>query len=84
MKRLLLTLPLLFPTALSSQELHTFSNGEVADAEKINENFVDVDQRLRAIEDALQSVPFWGMFSHSCTGRHGFLHRSSSTTYGSN
>lgn len=39
MKRLLLTLPLLFPTALSSQELHTFSNGEVADAEKINENF---------------------------------------------
>ena len=62
MKRLLLTLPLLCPTALSSQELHTFSNGEVADAEKINENFVDVDQRLRAIEDALKSVPFGGCF----------------------
>ena len=39
MKRLLLSLILFFPTALAAQELHTFSNGEVADAEKINENF---------------------------------------------
>lgn len=30
---------LLLPSFASSQELHTFSNGEVADAEKINENF---------------------------------------------
>jgi hypothetical protein len=36
---LLLPILLLFPMALSAQELHTFSNGEVADAEKINENF---------------------------------------------
>ena len=39
MKRLLLSLILFFPAALAAQELHTFSNGEVADAEKINENF---------------------------------------------
>ena len=39
MTRLLLPILLLFPMALSAQELHTFSNGEVADAEKINENF---------------------------------------------
>ena len=39
MVRLLLSALLLFPVALSAQELHTFSNGEVADAEKINENF---------------------------------------------
>ena len=39
MNRLLLSVLLLFPLTLSAQELHTFSNGEVADAEKINENF---------------------------------------------
>jgi hypothetical protein len=39
MKRLLLSLILFFPALASAQELHTFSNGEVADAEKINENF---------------------------------------------
>jgi hypothetical protein len=30
---------ILFSTSLLAQDLHTFSNGEVADAEKINENF---------------------------------------------
>ena len=39
MRYLLLTLLLIFPSLSSAQELHTFSNGEVADAEKINENF---------------------------------------------
>ena len=39
MLRLALTLLLLFSTSVPAQELHTFSNGEVADAEKINENF---------------------------------------------
>lgn len=39
MKRLLVLLLLFFPGLVSAQELHTFSNGEVADAEKINENF---------------------------------------------
>ena len=36
---LLLSLLLIFPSLASAQELHTFSNGEVADAEKINDNF---------------------------------------------
>ena len=35
----LLTQLLFLSTLVSAQELHTFSNGEVADAEKINENF---------------------------------------------
>lgn len=39
MKQLILFLGTLLPTAIAAQELHTFSNGEVADAEKINENF---------------------------------------------
>ena len=39
MRYLLLLLLLIFPAFTSAQELHTFSNGEVADAEKINENF---------------------------------------------
>ena len=39
MRYLLLSLFFLFPSFASAQELHTFSNGELADAEKINENF---------------------------------------------
>ena len=39
MRYLLLTLLLIFPALVSAQELHTFSNGNVADAAKINENF---------------------------------------------
>lgn len=39
MKHLLLSFLLSFPALTSAQELQTFSNGEVADAEKINENF---------------------------------------------
>ena len=39
MKYLLLSFLLSFPALASAQELQTFSNGEVADAEKINDNF---------------------------------------------
>lgn len=39
MKQFILFLVMTLPTAIAAQELHTFSNGEVADAEKINENF---------------------------------------------
>lgn len=39
MKRLFFLSMLAFPMLGAAQELHTFSNGEVADAEKINENF---------------------------------------------
>ena len=37
--RNLLTALCLLPTLVLAQELHTFKNGEVADAEKINQNF---------------------------------------------
>jgi len=37
--RYLLTALLLLPALVSAQELHTFKNGEVADADKVNENF---------------------------------------------
>ena len=36
--RYLLTALLLLPVLLSAQELHTFRNGEVADADKLNES----------------------------------------------
>ena len=39
MRKLFLLASLLIAPVVSAQELHTFSNGEVADAEKINENF---------------------------------------------
>lgn len=39
MARRFTLLLLAFPVLTLAQELHTFSNGEVADAEKINENF---------------------------------------------
>ena len=39
MRHLILPLLLIFPVLASAQELHTFSNGEVADADKINQNF---------------------------------------------
>ena len=52
MKRLLLSLMLFFPTALAAQELHTFSNGEVADAEKINENFEALKSEMSAAQSS--------------------------------
>ena len=39
MRKLFLVASFLIAPLVSAQELHTFSNGEVADAEKINENF---------------------------------------------
>ena len=39
MRQLFLLATFLIAPLVSAQELHTFSNGEVADAEKINENF---------------------------------------------
>ena len=39
LKRLLFLFLLACPVLTAAQELHTFSNGELADAEKINENF---------------------------------------------
>jgi len=39
MKKLFASFLLISSSLVSAQELHTFSNGEVADADKINENF---------------------------------------------
>ena len=39
MKKLIAILLLVSSPFVFTQELHTFSNGEVADAEKINQNF---------------------------------------------
>ena len=44
--RYLLTALYLLPTLVLAQELHTFKNGEVADAEKVNENFQNLADRL--------------------------------------
>ena len=44
-----LTALFLLPTLALTQELHTFKNGEVADAEKINENFKVLENRIDAV-----------------------------------
>ena len=46
----LLTALLLVPVLASAQELHTFKNGEVADADKINQNFQAIDQQGPVIQ----------------------------------
>jgi|SaaInlStandDraft_1057018.scaffolds.fasta_scaffold126355_2 hypothetical protein len=57
MKRLFVLLLLVFPALTSGQDLHTFSNGEVADADVLNENLslllgkIDVlEKRVAAVE----------------------------------
>ena len=44
--RYLLTALLLLPSLALAQELHSFKNGEVADAEKVNQNFDALKERL--------------------------------------
>ena len=52
MKYLLLLFLLSFPALASAQQLHTFSNGEVADAEKINENFSVLNNDISKLESS--------------------------------
>ena len=49
----LLTAVFLFPLLVYAQELHTFSNGEVADAEKINQNFEALANELETLSSDL-------------------------------
>ena len=55
----------------SAQELHTFSNGEVADAEKINENFSALLARIDQLEQRIDATQI-GLVAHwnfdSCDG----------------
>ena len=53
--RYLLTTLLLLPVLLSAQELHTFENGEVADADKINENFQTLDSGLKELQSSVDT-----------------------------
>ena len=46
----ILTLLLLLPALSFAQVPNTFQNGDVADADKINENFEVLDQRLQSLE----------------------------------
>ena len=55
LRYLLLSLLLISSSIVFAQELHTFSNGEVADAEKINENFEQLNLRLESFESQLIS-----------------------------
>jgi hypothetical protein len=48
MKHILILSAVLFSTDLCAQELHTFSNGEVADADKVNENFSVLREEISA------------------------------------
>ena len=53
MRKLFLVISLLVVPLASAQELHTFSNGEVADAEKINENFQALKDSVSSTDRAL-------------------------------
>jgi len=46
----LITCLLLMPTLSFAQVPHTLQNGEVADAEKMNENFDALNQRIISLE----------------------------------
>jgi len=72
--RHLLTALCLLPTLVLAQELHTFKNGEVADAQKINENFDALMLQLAAgrhpegdiqfsYTDTISSTTFTGLFT---------------------
>ena len=52
MKNLFAALLTLISSAGFTQELNTFSNGDVADANLINDNFMTIDQRLKSIEQS--------------------------------
>ena len=53
----LAVLLILFPALVSAQQLDTFANGEVADANAVNANFKNIDDRLKAIEDGETNEP---------------------------
>ena len=54
--RYLLTALLLLPALVSAQQLHTFENGEVADAGKVNENFQSLAQQAAALSDRITAL----------------------------
>ena len=56
MKKLFASLLMILSSLVSAQELHTFSNGEVADAEKINENFTILQDGFNHASGRLTSV----------------------------
>ena len=59
MHSLLLALALL-PSLAFAQDLHTFSNGEVTDAEKINENFNALKSAINTgVNSALEDHPIF-------------------------
>ena len=71
MKKLIAMLLLVSSPLAFTQELHTFSNGEVADAEKINENFSALLARIDQLEQRIDATRI-GLVAHwnfdSCDG----------------
>jgi hypothetical protein len=54
--RYLLTALYLLPALVSGQELYTFKNGEVADADEVNENFQNLAQQTAALSDRITAL----------------------------
>lgn len=50
----------------AAQELHTFSNGEVADAEKINENFDQISKDLPPSDCDVDQIIRWSGIAWQC------------------
>lgn len=53
--RAIYTLLCVFPISLQAEPLHIFSNGEIADADKINDNFTSLDTQVRALKGQPQN-----------------------------
>ena len=55
-RQILMSLLVVSSHPLIAQELHTFSNGEVANAEKINENFAIQDEQILGLKGQLAAI----------------------------
>jgi hypothetical protein len=53
MRSLIAMFLLIFPALASAQDLHTFSNGEVADANDLNRNLTFLLEKIERLEAAL-------------------------------
>ena len=61
----LLAFLLLLPGLAFGQEMHTFENGEVADAQKINENFLAVQRPKKVVLVATDGSGDYGLLSEA-------------------
>ena len=70
-----LTSLFLLPCIVMAQQLHTFKNGEVADAEEINQNFSMATQKLYSGDNYVGRIIPWGGDSTLVINQKGYFVR---------